>query len=114
MGFQDCNPAFQPGSYDGCEPYYFNASADSTPIALFYDGHTEGIGFLEAVQADRKLRAQTLPSGFSYGTWSRDTDMGPAGYFGTDDYDATYSPGSEACSFHVLTTDGILGRDKIQ
>ena len=111
---QACNPAFAPGSYDGCEPYYFNHSADSIPMTLFYDGHVEGLGFLEAVNADRRVRIQTADAGNEHGTWSRDTAMGPTGYFGDDDYDASYAPGSEPCSFHVLTTDGILGRDKLE
>ena len=94
---QECNPAFAPGSYDGCEPYYFNHSADSTPMTLFYDGHTEGIGSPGGRRGrPAAFRIQTVQNAgdTSYGTWSRDTGMGPAGYFGTDDYDATYSPGS--------------------
>jgi len=99
-----CNPAFDPGSYDGCEPYYFNASQESAPISVFYDGHTESIGVREAERADGRARAQ---SGTEDGLWSRDTFWGADGYFIPFGYDQA------ATSFHVLTTEGIKGRDVI-
>ncbi|MHC5002670.1 MAG: type II secretion system protein [Planctomycetota bacterium] len=99
----DCNPAFESGSgaYD-CEPYYFNQSIHSTPAALFYDGHVEGLGVLEAEAADARVTAQS-----GHGLWSRDTPFGTAGYFIDLGYDQA------ATSFHVLTTEGIRGRDTI-
>ena len=47
----------------------------------------------------------TVQSG--HGLWSRDTPFGADGYFIDDGYDFA------ATSFHILTTDGIRGRDKI-
>ena len=38
----ECNPGFSNGPYGGCEPFYFNHAWESTPIALFYDGHGRG------------------------------------------------------------------------
>lgn len=39
------------------------------------------------------------------GLWSRDTPFGVDGYFGAQAFDDTRN------SFHILTTDGITGRD---
>ncbi|MHC5003571.1 MAG: type II secretion system protein, partial [Planctomycetota bacterium] len=98
----DCNPAFESGTYDGCEPYYFNHSWESVPVTLFYDGHVAGLGVREAESADTR---QTVQAG--YGLWSRDTPFGGDGYFIPEGYDFA------AASFHILTTDGIRGRDRL-
>ena len=42
-----------------------------------------------------------------YGLWSRDTYLGEDGYFIDYGYDQA------ATSFHILTTDGIRGRDVV-
>jgi len=96
----ECNPAFAPGTYSGCEPWYFNHSWVSAPMTLFFDGHVDSVGIRAAMRADGR---QTVQGGS--GLWSRDTGMGPNGYF----IDASYDQAST--SLHVLTTDGILGRD---
>ncbi|NNF41476.1 MAG: type II secretion system protein [Phycisphaerales bacterium] len=96
----DCNPSFVPGTYDGCEPYYFNHAWESSPMTLFYDGHVESIGTRKAMRADGRQMAQT-----GYGLWSRDTTFGEDGYFIPEGYDQA------ATSYHILTTDGIKGRD---
>ena len=101
----DCNPGFDPGTYGnpGCEPYYFNHAWESSPISLFYDGHVEGIGTRNTMRADGRMRVQTgVPE---WGLWSKDTP------WGTDGYLIEYGYDQAATSFHVLTTDGILGRD---
>jgi prepilin-type N-terminal cleavage/methylation domain-containing protein len=98
----DCNPGFAPGAYPGCEPYYFNHGWESSPMTLFYDGHVEGVGCRKAERAD--LRQQSL---LGYGLWSKDTGFGENGYFIDLGYDQA------ATSFHILTTDGIRGRDII-
>jgi prepilin-type N-terminal cleavage/methylation domain-containing protein len=102
----ECNPNFQPGSFDACEPYYFNHGYESVPMACFYDGHVEGLGVPEAMAADERLQAQI---GNAYGLWSRDTPLGEDGYLIGDAWDLLANT-----SFHVLTTDGILGRDTIR
>ena len=43
-----------------------------------------------------------------YDLWSKDTPFGSNGYFIADGWDYIADT-----SFHVLTTDGILGRDKM-
>jgi prepilin-type N-terminal cleavage/methylation domain-containing protein len=98
----DCNSAFADGTYDGCEPYYFNHSWESVPVTLFYDGHVAGLGVREAEAADTRNAVQS-----GYGLWSRDTPLGSNGYFIAEGYDFA------ATSFHILTTDGIRGRDRI-
>ncbi len=99
-----CNPNFT-----GCTPYFFNHGYESRPCALFYDGHVDVTSTQEAIQAHNRLRSQ---SGDTLGLWSRETPLGgtwfpgsPGGYFMDDAYDST------STSFHVLTTEGILGRD---
>ena len=56
---QECNPNFQPGNYDGCEPYYFNHARESVPMTLFFDGHIEGLGTMEATAADSRASRQS-------------------------------------------------------
>jgi prepilin-type N-terminal cleavage/methylation domain-containing protein len=98
----DCNAAFSDGTYDGCEPYYFNHSAYSSPVTLFFDGHIASLGVQTAEQADGRMQVQS-----GYGLWSRDTPMGTDGYFIGYGFDFANT------SFHVLTTDGIRGRDTL-
>jgi prepilin-type N-terminal cleavage/methylation domain-containing protein len=100
-----CNPAFE-GSYDLCEPYYFNHGWESTPMTLFYDGHVAPVGTAAASAADGRMRLQMEND--AHGLWSRDTPLGgepDGGYFMGDAYDYV------STSFHILTTDGIRGRD---
>ncbi len=120
----ECNPAWADGTFNGCEPYYFNASRDSTPMSLFYDGHIEPMGVQEAMKSSARNYAQTQEqSGTGFHLWHRFTpfegtdpaDAGggwpEGGYF----MDMIYDGGSSydaITSFHILTTDGILGRDK--
>jgi prepilin-type N-terminal cleavage/methylation domain-containing protein len=101
----DCNPGFNPGTYAGCEPYYFNHSWMSSPVTLFYDGHVGSVGVRDTMRADGRLRTQTQES--NWGLWSRDTPLGLEGYFHSYGYDQA------ATSFHILTTDGIRGRDVV-
>jgi hypothetical protein len=96
----ECNPAFT--SRNPCQPYYFNHSWQSNPVTLFYDGHVTTLGVREAEQADARQEAQA-----GYGLWSRDTPFGENGYFIDAGYDLA------ATSFHILTTDGIRGRDTV-
>jgi hypothetical protein len=94
----ETNPAW--GEQD--EPYYFNHGIDSRPGVLFFDGSVEELTMTQAVEDDA---AALKASGGIDGLWSRDTPFGPDGYFGGLGYDETRN------SFHIFTTDGILGRD---
>ncbi|MHC4093892.1 MAG: hypothetical protein ACYSVY_27080 [Planctomycetota bacterium] len=95
----ECNPAFL-----GCEPYYFNHGIDSTPAALFFDGSVRLLPNEEVLWADFQVLSQT--NGVD-GLWHRGTPFGPNGYLIADGWD--FAP----LSHHVLTTDGILGRDTL-
>jgi hypothetical protein len=95
----ECNPAFS-----GCTPYYFNHGLDSTPVTLFYDGSVRLLSNLEVLLGDSQVLSQT---GGVDGLWHRGTPFGADGYFIPDGFD--FVP----LSHHVLTTDGILGRDTL-
>jgi competence protein ComGC len=103
-----CNPAFDPGTYgkDCCEPYYFNHAVTSAPLTLFYDGHVAPIVVADAMADDERVREQNGHP--NWGLWSKDTIFGDDGYFIPYGYDQADT------SFHVLTTDGILGRDILE
>ncbi len=94
-----CNPSF----FD-CEPYYFNAGLGSSPVSLFYDGHIRLLPNSEVLAADQQVLAQT---GQVDGLWHRGTPFGADGYFIPYGFDGVQ------LSHHVLTTDGILGRDTL-
>jgi prepilin-type N-terminal cleavage/methylation domain-containing protein len=90
-----CNYAFS-----GCEPYWFNHSYRSMPVTLFYDGSVRLTSVMEAMSSDRRAEYQS-----GVGLWSRDTTFGDDGFFISDGYDFA------ATSYHILTIDGIRGRD---
>lgn len=104
----DCNPNFT-GGYDGCQPYFFNHAESSVPQTAFYDGHIGGMGVREAVLAHKRTRTQG-----GTGLWlnSQDDQQMPGG-FQNGYYEQQAFPwnGYVNCSFHILTRNGILGRD---
>ena len=103
----ECNPAFEPIpglALFECEPYFFNHGIDSTPVTLFYDGHVRLLPNTEVFAADQQILKQT---GGVDGLWHRGTPFGEDGYFIQFGYDGV------PLSHHILTTDGILGRDTI-
>ena len=102
----ECNPNFDPpfGTYEGCEPYYFNHGIDSTPVTLFYDGHVRLLPNTEVYAADQQILKQT---GGVDGLWHRGTPFGEDGYYISYGYDGA------PLSHPILTTDGILGRDTL-
>ena len=98
-----CNPNFTAGTYDGCEPWYFNHGIDSEPATLFYDLNVRLLPNAEVQAWDQHLIQQT-----DVGVWSRDTPHGSNGYFLDVGYDAIVD-----VSHHVYTIDGIQGRDTL-
>ena len=103
----DCNPNWGGpwgGGFNGCEPYYFNHGIDSTPATLFYDGHVRLLPNTEVFDADQQILKQT---GGVDGLWHRGTPFGADGYYISFGYDGA------PLSHHILTTDGILGRDTL-
>jgi prepilin-type N-terminal cleavage/methylation domain-containing protein len=109
---KECSPFWDGGTYENCEPFYFNHSIVSSPVTLFYDGHIELVGTMTADNAHKRLLAQA-----GHGLWSKDTTLGGAytpdfvgangGYFSGFAEDWTNT------SFHILTIEGIRGRDLV-
>ena len=104
-----CNPSFSPPVSNACEPYWFNHGFESAPATLFYDGSARLMGTQEAMNANRRVFGNT-----DIGLWSTDTPFGgnyaPGsgdGYYSSFGYDFT------STSYHILTTDGALGRDTL-
>ena len=100
-----CNPAFPSGTYNGCEPYYFNGGHESVPMCAFYDGHVQGLGVQAAFANDNRIRQAD-----GIGLWHRGTAMDDGGYFMNQ---SGWFNFLAQTSFHILTTDGIYGRDHL-
>jgi len=71
---------------------------------MFYDGHIRLLPNSEVLFADLQVLAQT---GQVDGLWHRSTPFGAGGYFIDEGFDGV------PLSHHVLTTDGIQGRDTL-
>jgi hypothetical protein len=97
-----CNAAF-----NGCEPYYFNMGFQSVPVTLFYDASVRMMGVMEAMSSDRRHIRQTGGKEDGVGLWTRDTPFLEDGYFIEDAYDFVET------SYHILTTNGVRGRDTV-
>ena len=72
---------------------------ESNPATLFYDSHVEAVGVRKAERADGRVQPKT-GWGFRANT-----------ALGTDGYLIDYGYDFATTSFHVLTIDGIKGRD---
>jgi hypothetical protein len=95
----ECNPNFFE-----CEPWYFNHGLESEPVALFYDGQVRLLPNAEVLAGDQQILEQTNGED---GLWHRGTPFGDDGYLISAGFDGV------PLSHHVLTTDGILGRDTL-
>ncbi len=60
------------------------------------------MGVMEALSSDRRAERQS-----GYGLWSRDTPFTETGYFTEEAYDFVET------SYHILTVDGVRGRDTV-
>lgn len=97
-----CNSAIENGTYGGCEPYYFNHYAYSTPAAAFYDGSVRTVLTKDVLDDDHRVRKQTQSE---HGLWFRRPGGAVDGYYEGMSRDPTRT------SYHIFTLDGILGRD---
>jgi prepilin-type N-terminal cleavage/methylation domain-containing protein len=109
-----CAPTFNGGIYDGCQPYMFNHGFNSQPVTSFFDGHIEQMGQELSIAGCARMAEQTGQA--NHGLWSVDTPLGPGGAFDWDQQmDGGYYMGQgsdwSSTSYHVLTIDGIKGRD---
>ena len=80
----------------------FNAGRKSAPYTLFFDGSVQAISMLHAEADDIIARAGSKTGD---GLWSDDTPLGVDGWQPSAPVDGART------SFHILTTNGILGRD---
>ena len=112
-----CSLFFEDGRYDGCEPFYFNHSVESSPVTLFYDGHVDSISQRQVIVANNRHLTQTGETGEAWGLWNNSTNLMGGGYVGllgggcADAYFHSQTQDWTCQSAHILTTDGILGRD---
>ena len=89
---------------------------NSAPVCMFFDGSVRTKGVREAMDADGRARNLhesnnlcgncTTNTGCETGLWHRGTQLGIDGYYGQYSYDTLVNS-----SYHILTTDGIQGRD---
>jgi hypothetical protein len=89
---------------DGRFPYLFNQGLGARPLAAMFDG---SVGRLPTADVWLDDMIVMTGSGGVDGLWSRDTPFGAIGYQGASTYDRRFT------SHHVLTTDGIRGRDRL-
>ncbi|MCH2163020.1 MAG: hypothetical protein MK085_14275, partial [Phycisphaerales bacterium] len=107
-------------SFTGSDPsWMFNHGYNSKPVTMFFDGHVAVVGVTDAMEADTRAQKQAsdnnvcdnCPSSSGdcqTGLWSRDSPLGMEGYYGEYSYDNIVNT-----SYHILTTDGLMGRDVI-
>jgi prepilin-type N-terminal cleavage/methylation domain-containing protein len=106
------NPNFSQGPNGATgqpEPWYFNHGYNSAPATLFFDGHISIMAVADAMESDTRAKGNNanMPGLVEKGLWHR-TPWGADGYFGAQSYDFLVGT-----SYHILTTNGILGRDTI-
>jgi prepilin-type N-terminal cleavage/methylation domain-containing protein len=105
------NPGVSPQT-----PWFFNHGYNSAPATLFFDGHVAIAGVAEAQESDGRVARQNQTQAAGQpalhpggrGLWHRGTPLGGNGFYNQLAYDMVVE-----CSYHILTVDGILGRDFI-
>jgi prepilin-type N-terminal cleavage/methylation domain-containing protein len=106
----DKNPSFT-----GDDPsWMFNHGYNSKPVTMFFDGHVAVVGVTDAIEADTRAKVMFDSNPDTYpceedgetGLWHRRTPFGLDGYYGQYSYDNIVDT-----SYHILTVDGIMGRD---
>ena len=81
----------------------FTAGLESAPYAMFFDGSVASVRMADAQQQDFTVYDASPTKD---GLWTRET---PFGKFGWDPMNQRFD--GRASGFHMLTRDGILGRD---
>lgn len=98
--------------YSTPTPYYFNHGYNSAPATLWYDGHVGLVGVGTVLESNQRVKAQQASAqgivnkGLWWGMPNAIIPGFPNGYDQQCGYDMIVNT-----SFHILTTDGILGRD---
>jgi len=81
----------------------FTAGLESAPHAMFFDGSVSSVRMADAQEQDFTVYDASPTKD---GLWTRET---PLGKFGWDPEEQRFE--GRASGFHILTRDGILGRD---
>lgn len=103
-----CSTAFTNGPYEGCQPDMFNHSTTSVPQTAFYDGHIAGLQMQETFRANKRIVTQDS----NRSLWLT-SHLNGIGDWGDGYYEPAKFPSyGEAMSPHILTTNGIQGRDR--
>ena len=98
--------------YTPDEPWRFNQGSNSAPVTMFFDGHIQLLPCTRAMASDDRIKAQQASTTFvEKGLWVRNSPLGAQGWEGQVDRVYDQEIASKPTSFHVITTDGILGRD---
>ena len=102
-------------------PWFFNQGYMSAPATVFFDGHIAQLSVAEAadsynrIEFTTKNEANLVKGSFFAGSGGGGTTgftAMPKGYsWSTYDNGATFK--NKNVSYHVLTANGILGRDTI-
>ncbi|MDA1008657.1 MAG: prepilin-type N-terminal cleavage/methylation domain-containing protein [Planctomycetota bacterium] len=101
--------------FSDSQPYYFNHGYNSTPATLWFDGHCSIIGVGDVMESNQRMKTQQANSagvankGLWWGAPNPTVPWAPDGYFQQCGYDTLVDT-----SFHILTVDGITGRDTIK
>ncbi len=98
------------------QPYYFNGGYNSAPVVEWFDGHVSLFGIGTAMESNQRIKSQqaAVPGLVNKGLWWGDGVSDPkvswagTGFFQQCGYDMIVDT-----SFHVLTVDGIMGRDTV-
>ena len=110
------------------QPWWFNEASMSAPNALFFDGHVGTASVLDAIDADNRITFQsasltTKPKALFEGVFVKKGGIPSlANSYQWGCYDNVVmnnkkgqnSPPGQGTAYHVLTVDGILGRDTLQ
>ncbi len=81
----------------------FTAGLESSPLTLFFDGSVSSVRMADAQAQDFSVY-DASPT--DEGLWTRETPFGKSGW---DPMEQRFE--GRASGFHVLTREGILGRD---
>ncbi len=96
--------------------WVFNEGYNSTPVVSFIDGHTQSVGMNQVINDDKTLSVQNQNDSTvqtnAKGLWHRGA-IGAMGWFTPG---AGFDPLIEMrpTSFHMLTVEGIMGRDMLK
>jgi prepilin-type N-terminal cleavage/methylation domain-containing protein len=94
------------------QPWWFNEASMSLPNSLFFDGHVGPIGVLEAVEANKRIKARNTTAVKNFQGIFAEAGVGDLGA-SPYQYGCYDNQAAAGCSMHILTVDGITGRDML-